>query len=97
MNEHRRLDFLAALGEEFCEGLSPTVGRDNITPQDAFEVFLRVLGQEPSPQMLSSLSGPQLEQLRAGSEQYFECEGLTVAQIRNAIARTLARHPPDTT
>jgi hypothetical protein len=96
MSEQRRLDFLAAFGEEFCEGLSPTVGWETVTPQDGYEVFLRVLRQEPSPQLLSSLSDLQLDQLRAGSEQYFECEGLTVAQIRDVIARTLARRPPDT-
>src|SRR5690348_12184683 len=95
MDEQKRLDFLAALGEAFCEELAPAVGWDNVTPQDAFEVFLRVLRQEPSPQILSSLSDLQLEQLRVGSEQYFECEGLTVAQICTIIARTLARHSLD--
>lgn len=96
MDEQRRLDFLAAFGEEFCEGLSPVVGWGNVSPQDAFEVFLRALRREPGPQMLSSLSAPQLEQFRVASEQYFQCEGLTTEQMREIIARTLARHPPDT-
>jgi hypothetical protein len=96
MNEHKRLDFLAAFGEEFRAGLWPIVGWENLVPQDAFAVLLRVQRQEPTPQLLSSLSDLELEQLRVESERYFECEGLTVAQIRKVIARTLARHPPDT-
>jgi hypothetical protein len=91
MNEQARLDFLTAFGEEFCEALAPWVGWDNIASQDAFEVFLRVFGQEPTFSILSSLSDGQLEELRVGSEQYFESRGIAIEQIRIAVARTLTR------
>jgi hypothetical protein len=96
MNEQQRLDFLAAFGEEFCEGLSPAVGWNDITPQDAFEVFRQVFRQDPSPELLASLSDIQRERFRMGCERYLECESLTIDPIRNVIARTLARYPPDT-
>ena len=91
MNEQARLNFLTAFGEEYCEALAPAVGWDNIAPQDAFEVFLRVFQQEPSFQSLSSLSDTQLEELRVGSEKYFESAGIAIEQICKAVARTLTR------
>jgi hypothetical protein len=92
MNEQQRLDFLAAFGDEFCDGWE---GLTNLVPQDAYEVFLRVFRQEPSPQLLRSLSDGQLEQFRVGAERYLEREGLTIEQIRGIIFRTLSRHPPN--
>ena len=93
MNEHQRLDFLIAFGEEFCEAVTPTVGSGDVTPQDGFEVFLRVFQQEPNPQFLSSLSDSQLEQLRVGSERYFETGGISIEQLRKDVARICARWP----
>jgi hypothetical protein len=84
-------DFLAALGQEFCEALSPPVPEDLIVPQDAYEVWLRAFGQPPSPESLASLSGPQLSRLRDECERYFECPSLAAAQVRTAIDRALAR------
>lgn len=93
MNGQPPLDFLAALGEEFCDALSPPVPEDLIVPQDAYEVWLRAFGQPPNPELLTCLLGPQLAQLRDECEQYFECQSISLEHIRTAIARTLARWP----
>ncbi|MEI8383831.1 MAG: hypothetical protein WCJ09_27195 [Planctomycetota bacterium] len=91
LNYQRRLDFLSAFGEEFSETLSSTVGEDNITPQDAYEITLRTFGREPNAEMLKSLSEAQLDLLRAECQRYFECDGIVLEKIRIAVARTLAR------
>jgi hypothetical protein len=93
MNEHDFNGFLIALGQEFCESLSAIAGSEDIVPQDANEVFLRTFGQNPSPQLLATLSESELEQWRAGWEMYFECRGISVDQMRRAVAQTLARWP----
>ncbi len=93
MNERDYLDFLAALGQEFCECLSPAVGLGNIEPDDAYEVFRREFKIDPSPIFLASLSEPELERLRAGFEKFLECDGISVVQVREAATRTLARWP----
>ncbi len=89
MSDQRRLDFLSAFGEEFCDSLSLTVGTDNVVPQDGYEVMLRAFGMQPSPEVLSALSDSQVEAVRAECARYFECEGITAEQIRTAVSRTL--------
>lgn len=93
MDEQEFLDFLSALGEEFCEALCPVVGRGGVVPQDGYEVCYRVFKREPSPQMLASLTDAQLEQLRAGCEEYLGCQGVTVGHVRSFVSRTLTRWP----
>ena len=93
MNEKDYLDFLAALGQEFCHCLSPAVGFENIEPQNAFEVFRREFKIDPSPTFLALLSDSQVERLRAGFEKFLECDGISVIQVREAVTRTLARWP----
>jgi hypothetical protein len=95
MSEEEFLDFLSALGEEFSETLSPVVGSENIVPQDGYELFIRVFKQAPNPHFLGALSESQMEQLRADCEKYFECAGVSVEHIREAITRTLARWSAD--
>lgn len=95
MDEQSHLDFLTAYGQESCGVLSAVVGWESMTPQDAFEVFLRVFRQHPTPQSLSLLTDREVEQLRSGSERYFECDGITTEHIRTAIDRTLARYPDE--
>jgi len=95
MDERSYCDFLAALGEEFCEALGPAVPEDLIVPQDGYEVWLRAFKQAPSLELLSSLSDPQLSRLRDECERYFECPAVSVQQVRSAVDRTLARWPAD--
>jgi hypothetical protein len=95
MDEQDFLGFVSALGEEFCEALFPVVGRNDVVPQDGYEVFCRTFKQEPSPQMLTSLTESDLEQLRATCEEYLECQRITVGHMRSFVSRTLARWPVD--
>lgn len=93
MDEAQKLDFLSALGEEFCEALSPPVPADLIVPQDGYEVWSRAFKDDPSPATLSALTEPQVEQFRAACASYFECPAVSAAQVRLAVSRNLARWP----
>jgi hypothetical protein len=93
MNDRHFLDFVTALGEEFCETLGPIVGFETISPHASYEVFRRVFREDPSPQFLAALTDEQWERLRAGWEEYFGQCGIAAAPIRQAVARTLARWP----
>ena len=95
MTEQDLSDFLQAFGEELCEALSPPVAFNMICPQDGYEVWLRAFGQAPNPTKLAALTGLQWEELRAACERYFECRGLSVEQVRQAVVKTLARWPAD--
>ena len=95
MDEQDFINFLSALGEEFCEALSPVVGWDKVVPQDGYEVFYRALNQKPSPQLLASLSESGLEQLRASCGEYLQCQNITVGHMRLVVSRTLARWRAD--
>ena len=93
MDEQEYLDFLSALGEEFCEALCHATGQGGIVPQDGYEVCYRVFEREPDPQMLASLTDSDLEKLRAGCEEYLGRQGVTLDQIRSFVSGTLARWP----
>lgn len=93
MTEDPPSDFLIALGQEFCDALSPPVPEDLIVPQDACEVWIRAFGRPPRPGLLASLSDAQLSLLRGACERYFECPSISVQHIRSAVSRTLARWP----
>jgi len=93
MTDQDFLDFLSALGQEFCTALSPPIPEEDIVPQDVYEVWLRVFGLAPSPEKLASLSESQLEQLRSECVRYFECPEVTAQHVGLAVARTLARWP----
>jgi hypothetical protein len=93
----QRLGFLQALGQEFSQSLADTVGWENITPQDGYEVFLRVFKQEPTSQLLAKITNPELETLLAVCWAYFENESITSDLVRTAINRTLARYPVEST
>jgi hypothetical protein len=95
VDEASKLDFLSALGEEFCGALSPPVPGDLITPQDGYEVWLRAFGADPSPAALAALTESQVQQLRAASAKWFECPTVSAAQVRLAVSRTLARWPAE--
>jgi hypothetical protein len=88
-------DFFIALGQEFCEALSPPVPEDLIVPQDAYEVWIRAFGRPPSPGLLVDLSDDQLSRLREECERYFECPSISVGHLRSAVTRTLVRWPAD--
>jgi hypothetical protein len=90
------LDFLTALGEEFCEALSPPVPDDMIVPQDGYEVWRRAFGADPTPAALFALDAVGVERLQAECVRYFECLAVSTSAVRTAVSRTLARWPaPD--
>jgi hypothetical protein len=95
MTEQSFIDFLSALGEEFCQALSSTDTEDQPVPQDAYEVWLRAFGSAPSPERLSLLSDLQIEQLRVACEEYFDGRTVSIEQVRKVIARTLVRWPAE--
>jgi hypothetical protein len=86
-------DFIAALGQEFCEALSPPVPHDLIAPQDGFEVWRRAFGTDPSPVALTELTDADIKRLLAVCIAYFECPSLSETHVRLAVSRTLARWP----
>lgn len=94
MDEQGFADFLTALGEEFCAVLGPVIGWEKVVPQDAYELFLRAFGQDPSPRLLAALTASQIERLRAAWESYYETS-ISEQQVRDAIAGTLSRWPVD--
>jgi len=95
MDEQMKLDFLSALGEEFCEALSPPVPGDLIVPQVGYEVWLQTFDSDPTPAALAMLPDDELEQLRTTCVEYFECEEITREHVQQFISRTLARWPED--
>jgi hypothetical protein len=87
------LDFLSALGEEFCGALSPPVPYDHIVSHDAYEVWRRAFGADPDPAALAALGATGVERLRTACAGYFECPAVSAAAVRLAVSRTLARWP----
>ena len=90
MNEQERLDFVTALGEEFCTVLAPVVGSE-MCPQDGYEVFAKVLGTDFGPDTLQLLSDFQLNQIRTFGCTWLECVNITDNDLREVVRRTLAR------
>jgi hypothetical protein len=93
VDEVSELDFLSALGQEFCWALSPPVPNDLIVPHDGTR--FGYVHSRPNPHALASLTDAGLEELRAVCAGYFECPTVSAAQVRLAISRTLARWPSD--
>jgi len=90
------IDFIAALGEEFCEALSPPVPSDLIVPQDGFEVWRRAFGTDPTLVALAELTDANRKRLLAACIEYFECPSLSETHVGLAVSRTLARWPAKT-
>ena len=93
MGSHDELDFLTAFGEELCGALSPPVPFDLIVPQDAFEVWVRAFGTDPTPEALATLTDAEVERLHSACAKYFECLDITESQVRLTLTRTLWRWP----
>jgi hypothetical protein len=90
MDERRRLDFITALGDEFCIVLDPVVGSE-LCPQDGYEVFAKILGKDFGPDTLRLVTESQIEQLRAFGCTWFECANVTNNHMREVVRRTLSR------
>ena len=93
MDEQTFLDFLSALGEEFCGAMSPPVPFDLITPQDGYEVWLRTFDSDPTPAAFANITSDGIAQLVETCAEYLECEQISDAHVKEFISRTLARWP----
>src|SRR5262249_34700274 len=88
-----RPDFEQALGEAFGECVSPPVPFEDASPHECCEVVWAVAGRDVTPAKLAALTEAQVEALARKFGEYFESAAPTAAQIKTAIARTLARWP----
>jgi hypothetical protein len=94
-NEQLRVDFEQAMGESFSECLAPPIPFEDASAHDCCEVIWAVLGYEVTPTRLAALTEAQVGDLARKFGDYFGSESptVTVHQIREAVARTLARWP----
>lgn len=86
--------FLAALGEELCEQVSPPVPLEYVSSHECLQVVFRVLGREVDPERLTRISSDNLSDLADAFAAYFECAPPAPAAIALAVERTLRRWPP---
>jgi ABC-type Zn uptake system ZnuABC Zn-binding protein ZnuA len=94
VDEQTYMDFITALGEEYCEVVSPLAGH-GAEPHDGYEVFAKMYGaNEISPEKLHAASDTEVERLRDISREWHESERIGTGHIREVIRRTLCRWPP---
>ncbi len=93
MTETDRMDFEQAMGEEFGHCLSPPLPFEDASAHECCEPIWKVLGDEVSPERLATLSEADIAALAASFGRYFEVENPKEEQVREAMARTLARWP----
>lgn len=93
MNEMDRMDFEQAMGEEFAECLSPPLPFEDASAHECCEAIWKVLGDQVTPDSLTTLSENDIATLAASFGRYFEVDNPTQEQVRAAIAQTLARWP----
>jgi hypothetical protein len=92
LDEKNRLDFLMALGQEFCTVLAPLIEHEgDLCPQMGYEVFSSVLGEDFTDDSLRGLPGAQVEELSARARSLLECSTVRSIHLREVIRRTLAR------
>ncbi len=94
MIDSTQLEFLTAWGEEFAGSLGFVSGLEHVSQHDGGEAFRDAFKTDPTPALLASLSGKQLEQLRAAAQKRLETL-VPLERIRDAVARTVARYPAD--
>lgn len=92
-DDQTRDNFIGAMGESFSYSISPPVPFEAASAHECYNAVWSVLGRNVTPTSLAALSESQLSALAAGIGAYFETDPPTVEQVREAIARTLARWP----
>lgn len=89
-NEERwRPDFELAMGQSFSE----CVKFEDGSPHECCEAIWAVLGMNVTPRDLAALSDERIEALALSFGKYFELEAPSAEQMKEAVARTLARWP----
>jgi hypothetical protein len=88
-----RPDFETAMGEEFGYAVSPPVQALDASPHECCEVIWLALGRDVTPSTLANLSEAHFRYLAKAFGDYFECAEPPLAQLAEAVARTLFRWP----
>lgn len=83
---HRK-DLLTTLGREFAAALADA--SDEVSGQDAYEVFSDVLGPDFGLQALRELSAAQVEALRLATERHLELDHVGAEMIKETVSRTV--------
>jgi hypothetical protein len=89
-------DFTAALGESYCDALA-RFRRIYASPQDGYEVFVRVFGKDNlSPETIhtAQVSKARLTQLRDVARSLHEDNAIELEEIQETVRMTLWRWPP---
>jgi len=96
VNDQDYTDFLATLGEEYCEVVTPLC-EHGAQPQDGYEVFGKVLGYDAiTPEKLHAAqnSSADLARIRDAARQWHESERISDDHVREVLRRVLRRWPP---
>jgi len=93
VNKPMNLDFVSALCEEFAQAISSVMPPDSFTPQECWDPVTKVFGNDFDSRTLAKATGRQISDLRAAFAQFLECEDITEAHMRLALAAVLRRWP----
>jgi hypothetical protein len=96
VDEQTYMDFTTALGEEYCEVVSPLC-EHGVEPHDGYEVFGKVYGfDDITPEKLhaAQVANAQVTRIRDTARQLHETEQITEEHVREVLRRVLRRWPP---
>jgi ABC-type Zn uptake system ZnuABC Zn-binding protein ZnuA len=96
MDAETYADFTTALGEEYCEVVSPFC-EHGADPHDGYEVFGKAFGFDnitPEKLHAAQVSNADLTRIRDIARQWHESDQVTVELIGEVIRRVLWRWPP---
>ena len=85
--------FLTAMGESFAEAVCPPVPWDEASPHECCQAIWSVLSRRVTPDSLGSLNDDNIGALAEAFAKHFESAPPSRAQVRRAVAATLARWP----
>ncbi|HVJ69342.1 MAG TPA: hypothetical protein VM510_15255 [Caulifigura sp.] len=97
MDEQTYVDFTAALGEEYCEVISP-ICEHGAAPHDGYEVFGTAFGDDaitPEKLLAAQFSNSELTRIRDIAREWHESEQIGEDHVREVLRRVLRRWPPD--
>jgi hypothetical protein len=96
VDEQTYRDFTTALGEEYCEVISPLCER-GAEPHDGYEVFAKAFGSDDvTPEKLHAAHGSNTELMliRDVARQWQESDEIGEDHVREVLRRVLRRWPP---
>jgi hypothetical protein len=96
VDEQSYMDFTTALGEEYCEVVSPLC-EHGAEPHDGYEVLGKVYGfDDITPEKLhaTQVSDAELMRIRDTARQWHETDQINEEHVREVLRRVLWRWPP---